>query len=234
MTALTDAELAPYLAPTFYIDADHPLVIERAALLQVDDPVETAVCLFDWVRDHIRYQPIPSMLADQFRASVVLDQGIGYCVQKAVLLAALGRAAGIPSRLGFADVRNHQISPRLLETLGTNLFVWHGYTEFYLPAPDGASISPLESVPGAFGGEASHRWVKATPAFDARTSDRIGVLPVDLDGQNDALFHPVDPRGAPFIEYIRDHGSYADLPYEEILAAVVEAYGGADGDAPSE
>jgi transglutaminase-like putative cysteine protease len=208
-----DAALAPYLAPTPFLDADHPLVIEQAAALQDDDPVKTSVRLFDWVRDHIRYIPIPDMERDQFRASVVLDQRVGYCVQKAILLAALGRAAGIPSRLGFADVRNHQISPSLLELMGTNLFVWHGFTEFYLPVSDGRNDGPRK------------HWVKATPAFDATTSERAGVLPVSLDGQNDALFHPVDPRGAPFIEYVRERETYADVPYDAIIASVIEHYG---------
>jgi len=194
---------APYLAPTWFQDAEHPAIRVLAARLRRDDPRQTAVACFDHVRDTITYTPCPPLTRESFRASYVLAAGVGYCVQKAVLLATLGRAAGIPSRLGFADVRNHQVSPRLREAMGTDLFVWHGFAEFHL------------------GG----RWVKATPAFDARTSEKAGVLPVSLDGQNDALFHPVDPRGAPFITYVREHEPTADLPYDAILAAIVEVYG---------
>ena len=37
---------------------------------------------------------------------------------------AAARAVGIPSRLGFADVRNHLASDRLLEVMRTDLFVF--------------------------------------------------------------------------------------------------------------
>ncbi len=48
----------------------------------------------------------------------MLEAGRAYCVPKAVLLAAVLlaavlRAAGVPARLGFADVRNHVQSDTL-------------------------------------------------------------------------------------------------------------------------
>ena len=92
--------------------------------------------------------------------------------------------------------------PKLLDVMGTNLFVYHGFVEFYL----------------------SGRWVKATPAFDEATSRKAGVLPVSLDGDRDAMFHPVDPEGHPFIEYVRNRGSYADLPFDDIRKTLVEVY----------
>jgi transglutaminase-like putative cysteine protease len=123
-------------------------------------------------------------------------------VQKAVLLAALARAAGIPSRLGFADVRNHKTPDWLREIMGTDLFVFHGYVELYL---DGG-------------------WVKATPAFDAQSSRRAGALVVELDGTNDAMLHPVDPEGHPYIEYVQNRGWFADLPLDEIQRTFLETY----------
>ena len=48
-----------------------------------------------------------------YRASYVLEAGRAYCVPKAVLLAAVQRAAGVPTRLGFADVRSHVQSDTL-------------------------------------------------------------------------------------------------------------------------
>ena len=63
---------------------------------------------------------------------------------KAALLAACARAAGIPARVGYADVKNHLTTPELTAKMGTDLFVFHGYTELLL---DG-------------------KWVKATPAFN--------------------------------------------------------------------
>jgi transglutaminase-like putative cysteine protease len=194
-----------YLEPTEFIESAAAPIVALARSLAGTTERETAVALFDWVRDRVKYDPYAAMdPREQYKATAVLERERGYCVQKAVLLAALGRAAGIPTRLGFADVRNHKSPPRMLELMGTNLFVFHGFVEFYL------------------GGE----WVKATPAFDETTSRKAGVLPVELDGEHDAMFHPVDPEGHPFIEYVRSRGSHADLPFDELRRTLVEVYGG--------
>ncbi len=197
------AELEPYLRPSRFIDSDAEPIVARARSLAAETPAQTAVALFNWVRDEISYNPLAAVDGEeQYRASAVLARGSGYCVQKAVLLAALARAAQIPTRLGFADVRNHQVPPRLREMMGTDLFVFHGYVELHLEAS----------------------WVKAAPAFDAEASRKAGVLPVELDGTNDAMLHPVDPRGHPYIEYVRSRGSYVDVPYEELQRALLETY----------
>ena len=52
----------------------------------------------------------------------MLANGKGWCVSKSVLLAALCRASGIPCRLGYANVRNHMATRKLLDFLGTNIF----------------------------------------------------------------------------------------------------------------
>lgn len=62
---------------------------------------------------------------DDYCASAVLAAGSAYCGPKAVLFAAAARAAGSPSRLGFADVRNHLQSEQDALSLGTDLFVFH-------------------------------------------------------------------------------------------------------------
>ena len=196
-------ELSAYLEPTEFIECAAEPIVALARSLKDDTDKDTAIALFDWVRDNVRYDPYTAVdPRPSYRATAILERKRGYCVQKAVLLAALGRAAGIPTRLGFADVKNHKSPPKMLELMKTNLFVFHGFVEFFL---DG-------------------RWVKATPAFDERTSQKAGVLPVALDGENDAMFHPVDPEGHPFIEYVRNRGSYADLPFDEIREAMVEVY----------
>ena len=195
--------LDKFLAPTEFIESDAPNIISLAQDCRGADDVATAQALFGWVRDNIRYDPWASLDGRElYRATAILARGSGYCVQKAVLLTALARAAGIPARLGFADVRNHKMPARLFEAMGTNLFVYHGYTEIYV---DG-------------------RWLKASPAFDGRASAKAGVLPVELDGVNDALLHPVDPIGQRFIEYVEHRGSYADLPLAEIMAEFRSTY----------
>lgn len=193
------------LQPTAFLDCDAGAVRDFAERVTAGAEGERAVAalLFAAVRDDVRYDPyrMPTDPAD-YRASAVLGAGSGYCVQKAVALTAAARAAGIPSRLGFADVRNHLQSERLRELMGTDLFVWHGYSTLFV------------------GG----RWLKASPAFNAELCVRFGVSPLEFDGTGDALLHAFAADGSRYMEYVREHGVYTDLPLERILAAYREAY----------
>ena len=194
-----------YLAPTAFIDSDHPVVREfaRDATAGTENGPERVRRLFAAVRDEIRYDPYSaSANPDDYRASNALERGIAYCIPKAVALTACARSLGIPARLGFADVRNHLQSERLLERMGSDVFVYHGYSELYV---DGA-------------------WRKATPAFNASLCERFGVAPLEFDGSEDALLHPFTGDGSRHMEYIHDRGVYAELPFDEIVTALRAAY----------
>src|SRR4030066_1758696 len=119
-----------YLKPTAIIDSDHKSVRDYAldTVQGIEDPVEIAVKLYLAVRDNIRYDPYsPFYLPEHYRASYVLKRGRSFCVPKASLLCALGRACSIPSRIGFADVRNHLATKQLIDFIGSNLFAYHGF-----------------------------------------------------------------------------------------------------------
>jgi transglutaminase-like putative cysteine protease len=162
---------------------------------------ERAVALYYRVRDGIRYTPYLDFGdPDVYRASSVLRNGYGFCISKAALLAACGRALGIPARLGFADVRNHLSTPRLLELNGGDLLRWHAFSELYL---DG-------------------RWVKATPAFNLELCTRFRVNALEFNGREDSIFHPFDAAGRRHLEYVRERGSFADVPFDEIVASYRE------------
>ncbi len=194
------------LRPTYFLDFDHPHVARFAeeTTRNASSARERAVALFYAVRDGIRYDPYGiSASRAAYRASAVLDSKSAYCIPKAVLLAASARATGIPARLGFADVRNHLASEKLLARLGTDLFIYHGYVEMLL------------------GG----RWVKATPAFNVELCRRFGVRPLEFDGRHDALFHEYSVDGHRHMEYVAVRGAYEDLPYEEIMEAFAAQYG---------
>ncbi len=196
-----------YLAPTPVIDSDHPLVVAHAMLAigeGTTDKVEQAVKLYYSVRDGIRYDPYcPFYLPEHYRASNILKSKRGYCVCKASLLCALGRACGIPSRVGFADVINHLATRQLIDYIGSNLFVFHGFTEFYLKG----------------------KWVKATPAFNRELCERHDVAPLDFNGLEDSVFQPCNTDKKLFMEYVADHGTFSDIPIERILRAWKDAYG---------
>jgi transglutaminase-like putative cysteine protease len=193
-----------YLATGRYINSSHPAIQafsrEKAS---GSSERERAVSLYYAVRDKIRYNPFLDFAdPDVFRASAVLEAGQGFCVGKASLLAACARAAGIEARVGFADVKNHLTTPRLAETMGSDLFVYHGYTEMRI---DG-------------------NWVKATPAFNLALCTRFRVKPLEFDGREDSIFHPFDEDDRRHMEYLRDRGVYADVPVDEIQQAFREAY----------
>jgi transglutaminase-like putative cysteine protease len=195
-----------YLTPTAIIDSNHRTIVHHATdtIGGSKDPVEQAVSLYYSVRDGIRYDPYyPFYLPEHYRASNILKSGRGYCVCKASLLCALGRACGIPSRLGFADVRNHLATRQLIEFIGSDLFVYHGFVEFYLEG----------------------KWVKATPAFNSTLCKKHRVSPLEFNGREDSLFQPCNLEKKQFMEYVADHGTFADIPVDTIVAAWKEAYG---------
>lgn len=186
-----------YLAATFFIDCDHATIREKSRDLvaAIDGAKEKSIRLFYFVRDGIRYSIYTDRSTEaQFKASHVLDIGQGYCVHKAVLLVALARAAGIPARLRFAEIRAHLTPPEMVEKRGGNIFPYHGLVELCI----------------------NERWVKATPTYDQLYCEKIGISPVDFDGENDAMLPSHAKDGRLHVEYLQDRGSYADLPLEEI------------------
>jgi transglutaminase-like putative cysteine protease len=186
-----------YLSPTTFIDCDNAEIKESAGKLTegLEEDISRAVRLFYFVRDQIRYNPfVPRFLPEHFKASITLSKGEGFCVQKAVLLAALARAVSIPARLGFAVIRNHRLPERLSQFLKGNQLPDHGYTELFLEG----------------------RWVKATPAFDGYTSGRNHMNPVEFNGRHHALLPSHTVNGDPLIEYLSFRGEYVDVPFNLI------------------
>jgi transglutaminase-like putative cysteine protease len=186
------------LLPTALVDSDHPAVISFARQhAQGSDDRTRAVALYNAVRDGFRYDPYRCDLSPLgMRASTVLAIGVGWCVPKATLLAAACRAAGIPARLGFADVRNHLSTERMRQSMQTDIFYWHGYTEIWL---DGA-------------------WRKATPAFNIGLCARFGLLALDFDGRTDSIYHPFDRAGNRHMEYVAQRGSFDEVPLDQLVA----------------
>lgn len=199
-------DFGPYLAAGEFIDSAHPDVAAFAAAAAGDAaPREAAVRLYYAVRDDVLYDPYrPFDDLATYRASAVLAAKRGYCVGKAALLAAAARAIGIPSRVGFADVRNHLATPRLLALIGTDLFIYHGITELWL---DG-------------------RWVKATPTFNRTLCEKFHIHPLEFDGRHDAILHPYDRAGRQHMEYVRQRGTYADVPVGMLMPLMLETYPG--------
>ncbi|MBZ0215671.1 MAG: transglutaminase family protein [Fimbriimonadaceae bacterium] len=194
-----------FLKSCYFVESDAPAIRDKAmkivAGLTTDK--EKAIALFDMVRDQIRYDPYTiSLTKDDYKATIVLARSSNWCVPKAILLTALARAAGIPAAVGFADVRNHLNTPKLQSLMGTDLFIYHGYTAFWL----------------------DERWVKATPAFNMEMCERFGVHPLIFDGDHEALFHEFNTDDERHMEYVNDRGLFVDAPVEKIIADTRNLY----------
>jgi hypothetical protein len=117
-SAARDATLAPYLAPSPFIESDDPGIVAAAREAVGDERDATAAArrLVAWVNEYVRKEPsltIPS-------AREVLQSRRGDCNEHAVLLTALARAAGIPARMVAGAM------------LVENAFFYHAWTELWL------------------------------------------------------------------------------------------------------
>ena len=195
-----------HLQPNRFVDCDHPAVLAYAHEYQKATPTESAIALYYAVRDGFRYNPWRVRFEPRdYAASSVLERDPAegaHCIDKALVLAATCRALGIPSRLHFANVRNHIGTAKLEDELGTDLLVFHGYTELFL----------------------NECWVAATPAFNKGLCDHLGVAPLEFDGKTDSIFQEFEANGARFMEYVHDHGVFPGVPMEQMLAAWKQHY----------
>jgi transglutaminase-like putative cysteine protease len=199
-------DLILYLQATDIIDSNHPDIVSFAEAVKGDaaDPVATAVRLYYAVRDGIRYDPYyPFYRPEHYRASTVLKIRHAFCIPKVSLLCALARACGIPSRAGFATVKNHLATRQLLEFLGSDLFVYHGFTEMFLEG----------------------KWVKATPAFNKELCERHGSAPLEFNGREDSIFHQYTADNKKYMEYVEFLGTFADIPVQKIVDCFKQTYG---------
>ena len=194
-----------YLQPTEFLDFDNEAVREFAETNTVGAMTETekAVKLYYAVRDGFQYNPyILDLRRTGLTASNLLTRTRGYCVEKAILLAASARAVGVPSRLSFYIVRNHIATEKLEKALKKNYLVFHGAAEMFL------------------GG----KWLKTTPAFNKNLCKYLGVEPLEFDGTADSIFQEYDKSGNVFMEYLHDYGAFADLPYQLYLDELRKHY----------
>jgi transglutaminase-like putative cysteine protease len=202
-------DLDQYLQPTEFLDFQRERVKNKAH--EITDGSKSdkqkAIALFYWVRDNIKYNMYtynPKIRAN-LKASVTLRRKNGFCMSKAVLLSALARAAGIPARIRMVDIINHKINPKITELMQTNIFHCHGISEILI----------------------NGTWLKLTPVFDKDTALKAGFVPlIEFDGKNDALFESHDKDGNAFVEYVKDYGTYSELPIDKIVEIFTKAYPG--------
>jgi transglutaminase-like putative cysteine protease len=184
------------LAATDVIDSDHPVVRETAERVAGGSTgAEAAARLFDYVRDEIRYDMTPVL--DQrkdWTASATIERGYGFCQQKAVVLAALLRAADVPSGVGFEDLLDHKIPPAYVELIGSQVLPFHGFT--------------LVQVDG--------EWQRVDATLDRALCDRKNYRLVEFESGRDCLLPATDCEGQPHFEHLAELALSADVPDQVI------------------
>lgn len=151
---------------------DHPservrAFVDKARRGIPGDDRSTAVALYYAVRDGIFYEIFGSYLGPRLSASLVIGEGRGFCLHKAIVYAAACRAAGLSCRLLAARVRNHVSSPSIQLLVGGDIFL-HWYNEVKI----------------------SGEWLKAAPIFNRLTCNLYGIEPLEFDGRDSAVEQP--------------------------------------------
>jgi len=154
---------AEFTQPTSFLQSDDPRVVEHAhkAIGEETDPWKKAILLEQYVNTHLTEKNFSTAMASA--ADVARDLE-GDCTEHAVLLAAMARAAGIPSRIAAGLVYVERLSA----------FGGHMWTEVYL---NGRWI-PLDATLGAGGIGAAHIKLSETSMADEAPAPVMSLLPL--------------------------------------------------------
>jgi transglutaminase-like putative cysteine protease len=182
-----------YLKETQFLDYNHSnFDLFTKSIELSNSKKDLAVKLYMKVRDSFLYDPYHLDLTHEgLKASSVIPKKRSWCVEKALLLAALARKYEIPSRLGYAIVTNHIGVEKLVSLLRRPEIVFHGYTELFI----------------------NDKWIKCTPAFDQRICKLSRVTPLDWNGVDDSMFQEYEQENR-FMEYLHLYGDFSDVPIQ--------------------
>lgn len=160
-----DGEITRFLQPEPMVASDHPKIIARAReiLGGEKNPLVAARKLSDWVYRNVDKQPVFSLP----NALEVLGQLKGDCNEHTVLLTALARAAGIPTRQQAG----------LMHLEGSGRFYYHAWVAFYL----GGRWVPADAVFNQFPADVAHlRFINGGADRQTQISRLIGRLRLEL------------------------------------------------------
>jgi transglutaminase-like putative cysteine protease len=204
----TEVAHSNLLSATEFLDYESPVVREFVNKALSDNTgsltnVGKACALYYAVRDGIHYEIYGADLCrGGMRASAIIQQGMGFCVHKSLVYAAVLRSVGIPSRMFYGDVRNHLASPQMEKLIGGNVFTFHSLTTVFL----------------------NGKWVKATPVFNKMLCKLYKIKPLEFDGLADSMYHPYDQEGRRHMEFLRTHGEFDDFPYNLVINGIRAAH----------
>jgi hypothetical protein len=180
---LTGPELAPYLARNSFLDTEDAAVRQLAAQAggpEGTPPAEVAQRLRDFVSDYISKKDMSVGFAT---ASEVARSREGDCTEHAVLLSALGRVRGLPSRVvaGLAYMPEYQGKQAILG--------YHMWAQFYLNGrwvDYDAALPEIAGPPRRLGLVASDLNSESLADFSLGLLDWMAALQVTVEGTADA------------------------------------------------
>lgn len=122
MAPLSDKQKSAFLAPSPWIQSDDPKILKTAKSVAKKSLSEHETMIMLGKRARRRLKTVN--FSGHYSASEAWKRRAGDCTEDAVTLAALGRAAGIPTRivsgLVYSRARYHGVS---------NVFVTHSWTQ---------------------------------------------------------------------------------------------------------
>lgn len=193
-----------YLMPTKLIESSHPAIIAKARELSqgTSSAEEQARNIFYFVRDKIRYEFKAKYLAEQYHASYILQNRKGFCTQKAILFCALARSCGIPAGLFFYDIVDYMLPKRMVMLMKTNRLYYHGIVTLQL---NGA-------------------WQQLDATLHRELVQRNNLPLVEYVPNQDCLIPARTNSGEKYIEYVKNHGLFADISFEQIIQWFLASY----------
>lgn len=186
-----------YIKPTFFFDYENTDLKKYLQGVVSEDQTdkEKVISIYYAVRDGWKYNPYNVFQTpESYQASKIFKRDHGHCIDKSILMISLCRAIGIPARICLAKVRNHIATDKLVERLGTDELVPHGYVEVFI----------------------NGKWIKCTPVFNQALCLLLNVRPLEFDGENDSVFQEFDKEGGSFMEYLKEYGNFDDVPLDYI------------------
>lgn len=110
-----------WLGTERYIETDHPDIQFLAIALKRPDAINTALAIYEWIRQHLHYT---GYQVDDHGAAYAIKQLAGDCTEYAYLAVALARANGIPARMVGGYVADKNTILRAVD--------YHNWAELYI------------------------------------------------------------------------------------------------------
>ncbi len=179
---LTDEERERYLTASSTVNYKDPVVAElvKQAAGNEKDSYKLADRLRRFVSDYVREKNLNVGFAT---ASEVARSREGDCTEHGVLLAALGRGAGIPTRLVTGLIYTDQFAGR------QNIFAGHLWTQFWL---DGQWVD-LDAAQDQTVVEPTHIALSISDAADTGLADMVNSIWLNLGHFTIDVMEPSEP-----------------------------------------